>query len=263
MKKAYVKVKNNSAKSILKRPYIAAPIIGASLCAIVLSLGVPGADTKPEQQELAVTTSEPKPETEETVFAVPEKEAEEKTEDAPKEEVFVPNKTEVTMPGENELSLPSQSEISASEETAVSVGLFSGGGNIQLLKPVEGAVLNAYSDGKPVKSNTMGDWRVHTGIDLKAEQGQQVIAPADGKIIRAEKDSLTGYTVSIDHGEGVVSTIYNLEGIDKVIEGQSVKQGDVIGSVGNSASSELLEEPHIHFELKVNGEYVNPGDFLK
>ena len=109
----------------------------------------------------------------------------------------------------------------------------------------------------------MGDWRVHTGIDLKAEQGQKVVAPADGEIIRADKDSLTGYTVSIDHGDGVVSTIYNLEGIDGATKGQSVIKGDVIGSVGNSASSELLEEPHIHFEVKVNGEYVNPSEFLK
>lgn len=265
MKKAYVKVKNNSVKSILKRPYIAATIIGASLCAIVLSLSVPtDTDRNEQEMKLPVTTEAPQPEADEAVFAVPSEETveAEKAAEKPKQEVVTPNKTEVTAPSESEISSPGQSEISA-EEGAVSVGLFSKAAEVAMVQPVDSEIQKGYSGEQPVKSKTMGDWRVHSGIDLKAEQGQQVVAAADGEVVRAEQNALTGYTVSIDHGNGILSTVYNLESTEKVVVGQRVKKGDVIGAAGNSAATELLDDPHIHFEVKVNGEYVNPEDFLK
>ncbi len=249
MKKAYVKVKNNSAKSILKRPYIAATIIGASLCAVILSVSMPQTSLSEEQQ---LKTEEQEP-----VFT------QESAETAPpqKTEVAVPQEPEVFVPDKQETEPATKQEIVAAETTQV--GLFSASKQVTFVRPVEGEIIKAYSGKEPVKSKTMGDWRVHAGIDIKAEQGANVVAPADGEVIRAEQDALTGYTISIRHANDAVSTIFNLESEDRVAVGQQVKSGDVIGTAGNSAKLEMLDDPHIHFEVEIDGELVNPEEYLK
>lgn len=246
MKKAYAKVKETNAKSILKRPYIAASLIGASLCAIILAVSMPqdakepAPSVQPEEVVQIETPEVPTP-------------AESETHKSSAPEIEAPTKTnEVLVPGTEEVKQTETAEVFAKTEE-----------KIVMQKPLEGAVLNPYSNGKPVKNETMGDWRLHTGTDIAGDRGAEVKAPADGTVIRADKDSLTGYTISIDHGNGVVSTIYNLEGTDDVKVGQALKKGDKIGSVGESAAIEMLEDPHIHFEVKVNGEFQNPETFYK
>ena len=258
MKKAYVKVKSQSqsAKSILKRPYIAATIIGASICAIALSFAVkPDTGRTDNGTTLSAPSSEPeKAEKTEKATPVPPSEVPKKQTPA-----------EITSPSRQEISVPDADKVAAAvpEETeTVSVGLFGKTENVKLTKPVDSEIIKAYSGTKPVKSKTLGDWRIHSGIDMKAEKGTEVKAPADGKVVSASQDSLTGHTISIDHGNGMVSTVYNLESSDKVTVGQEVKMGDVIGTAGSSAAIELLDDPHIHFELKVNGEFVNPEEYL-
>ncbi|MBQ3181569.1 MAG: M23 family metallopeptidase, partial [Clostridia bacterium] len=133
--------------------------------------------------------------------------------------------------------------------------------DVRITMPVSGDIINEFSGTKPVKSKTLGDWRVHSGIDIKAPKGEAVCAPADGKIIEAYNSKLTGNTVSIEHDGGLVSTLYNLESI-AVETGNKVKSGEKIGTVGTSAALESLEEPHVHFELKKEGKTVNPKDYI-
>lgn len=246
MKKAYAKVKKNSTKSILKRPYIATCLIGAALCAVLLSINAPqeeksSAPSETPKEVVRIETPE--------IIAPPET----KDDKTPAKEVETPQKTdEVLTPQKEEVTKTETAEVFAkADEKPV------------MQKPLDGMILKPYSDGKPVKNETMGDWRLHTGVDIAGERGAEVKAPADGTVIYAQKDSLTGYTVSIDHGNGVVSTIYNLESTDDVKVGQTVKKGDKIGSVGESATIELLDDPHIHFEVKVNGAYQSPESFYK
>ncbi len=252
MKKAYVKVKTPSAKSILKRPYIAATIIGASICAIALSFSVPQSSVEQKTGESTISVPSSVPQVTETPQKAPARELPQQ----PKE-IEMPVKTEVVNPNQE----ASQPEILQQGES-VSVGLFHGADAITLVQPVEGEILKGYSADKPVKSKTLGDWRIHTGIDIKAEKGTKVVAPADGKVICAANNALTGHTVSIEHAGGVISTIYNLEGSDMVTEGQMVQCGDTIGTVGTSAAVELSEDPHIHFEVTVNDAFVNPADYF-
>ena len=254
MKKAYVKVKENSVKSIFKRPYIAATIIGAILCAAVLSVSVPKQNAPAEKEKLAIPTDsvetpEQKPEITSIPNAVPQEPEPEKTKKA---EVITESKPEVTVP---------ETKETAVEET-VSAGIFKGNKEITMVKPTEGETLKAFSSGKPVKSKTMGDWRAHNGMDIRAEAGTKVLCPADGEVIRAETDGLTGATISIDHGSGVISTVYNLENTDGVKLGQKIKRGDAIGTAGNTAKCEMLEGPHIHFEVTKDGVYVNPESMI-
>lgn len=134
----------------------------------------------------------------------------------------------------------------------------------QLLLPVSGNLLRAHDLEVPVWSNTMADYRTHCGIDIAAQMGASVCAAADGVIAQVWEDPMMGQCVSVKHaGDGL--TIYrNLSttlpvGIEAGVE---VRAGQLIGNVGESAMIEIAEEPHVHFELMVGGEYVNPLDYL-
>lgn len=115
-----------------------------------------------------------------------------------------------------------------------------------------------------VWSETMGDYRVHLGIDIATSEGAPVYAAADGKVEKIWDDALMGRCIAISH-EGEIYTFYkNLnstlaEGIE---EGATVQCGQKIGNVGNTAISELADEPHLHLEMTVNGLAVDPRDYF-
>lgn len=255
MKKAYVKVKNKSAGSVLKRPYIAATIIGAAVCAIALSFKVKLPETGEINNKTTLSAASEVPKDAENTPAAPHSEEVPKQASVEARGAALP-KSEAAGTNADAAAAPEKNED-------VSVGMFGKADNINLIKPVDAEIIKAYSDTKPVKSKTLGDWRIHSGIDIKAEKGTEVKAAADGKVITAHEDSLTGHTISIDHGNGLVSTVYNLESSDKVSEGQEVKSGDIIGTAGASAAIEMLDDPHIHVELTKNGELVNPEEYMK
>ena len=249
MKRAYVKVKTPTAKTIFKRPYIAATLISASVCAIVLSVSFlqTGVNQTEEQPSISVPSALPQ-----VTKAPPET--------LPKEPAQTPN--EVEIPAKQEVMPLKETEQSAVAEESIMTGMFTMEAPSFIL-PVAGELLNPYSGQKPVKSKTMGDWRIHTGIDIRAERGAEIKAPADGKIVVSKANALTGNTISIDHGNGIISTIYSVENLDNAPEGKMVKQGEVIGKVGTNAPVEMSEEAHLHFEVKKGDTWCNPQEFLK
>ncbi len=128
-----------------------------------------------------------------------------------------------------------------------------------------GEVLKRFSNGELVFSETMNDYRTHNGIDILAENADAVVSVADGTIVKAELDALWGMTVSVDHGNGIVSVYKNLsetlpEGIES---GAFVSSGGVIGAVSTSALVEIGEKPHLHLEVFSNGVAVDPIETLK
>lgn len=132
-------------------------------------------------------------------------------------------------------------------------------------KPVNGSVIKEYSDDVLVYSVTMNDYRVHSGVDIAASLGNPVMAFCDGVIKEITEDPLMGYTVSVDHGGGLVSVYQNLSAIvpQGIEVGVNVKSGDVLAGVGESALVECAESPHLHFEVWLNGVAVNPSDYLE
>ena len=122
--------------------------------------------------------------------------------------------------------------------------------------PLSNEVLAGYSNGKLVYSQTMGDWRTHNGTDFKGEKNQQVKALADGSVLAVEEDPLWGNTVSIDHGFGIRS-LYCGVSASGLKKGDKVKVGDVIGKL-TDIPCEILEGPHLHLEITVNGAYADP-----
>lgn len=105
----------------------------------------------------------------------------------------------------------------------------------------------------------------HPGVDLKASSGTQIKSPADGKVLDAEfKQNACGGTIQIEHGNGFVSRYCHCKGIN-VTKGQMVKQGEVVGLSGGAKGDKGAGRStgaHLHFELKKNGQLVDPLDYI-
>lgn len=129
-------------------------------------------------------------------------------------------------------------------------------------KPVEGEILREYASDKLVYSNTLKEWVTHNGIDIIADKTTIVKAAEEGKVKSIKNDPRYGITVVIEHSKDY-STIYsNLLTAEFVKEGESVKKGQTIGTVGNTASFEIADESHLHFEIMKKGEYVDPNLYI-
>lgn len=130
--------------------------------------------------------------------------------------------------------------------------------------PVNGKLGASHDPTAQVFSDTMKDWRVHLGIDIQAKAGDAVYAAANGKVTKIWDDPLYGKSVTIGHTGKAVTVYKNLAGTlaDGVEVGSEVKAGQVIGAVGDGAMIELADEPHIHFEVKIDDVSVNPLDYL-
>ena len=129
--------------------------------------------------------------------------------------------------------------------------------------PVSGAVTKKHDATLQVYSNTMGDYRVHLGVDIVTEEGAPVYAAADGTVEKIWEDVKMGYCVAVKHGGDCITIYKNLgetlpEGI---AEGVSVRSGQLIATIGNSAMIEIAEEPHLHFEMTVAGLSVDPLEY--
>lgn len=108
----------------------------------------------------------------------------------------------------------------------------------------------------------MDDWRTHAGIDISAEVGTQVKAAAKGTVASVSVDDLLGTTVTIDHGNGLLSVYSNLGELPTVSEGDTVSAGEVIGSVGSTALGESLQVSHLHLSFVKNDSPADPLKYL-
>ncbi len=123
------------------------------------------------------------------------------------------------------------------------------------LRPVEGRQSSAFGlrrffNGLPRKP--------HSGLDLAAPRGTPVKAPADGVVIDTGDYFFNGKSVFIDHGQGLVTLYCHLDEI-KVQPGQSVRRGEIIGTVGSTGRA---TGPHLHWSVSLNDARVNPELFL-
>ncbi len=236
MKKTYARVRPKVTKKSSGKAYIVATILSATVCAFVFSFIFAPKDNVQSEIKIDIPNVTP-----EEIAQVSEP-----------VELEVPITEEITKEPKKEIEVPDESKetgVFTNEEFKISM-------------PADGKVINDFSNGKPVKSETMGDWRVHNGIDIEASPNTQVKAPFSGKVISTENNKLTGNTLVIDHQNGYVSTMYNVENIS-VSNGESVKEGQILGVAGKSAPLEAALPTHLHFEIKKDGKYVNPNEYIK
>ena len=128
--------------------------------------------------------------------------------------------------------------------------------------PVNAEIINPCSNGELVKSETLGVWKTHDGVDIKAEAGTQVKAMNHGTVTKVWEDSLWGNCIILDHGDGIQSHYYNLSKAMTVIVGDEVDSGEVIGAIGDTAEIEAAQPSHLHFAVKRNGEWIDPISFI-
>ena len=133
----------------------------------------------------------------------------------------------------------------------------------QFIKPVEGEILKEFAMDSLTYSNTLQEWITHRGIDIKANRDTEVKSIADGSIKAIKNDPRYGTSIIISHNDGFESVYASLNSTEELKEGDLVKQGQVIGKVGNSAVFEVLDGTHLHFELLKDAEYVNPEIYIK
>ena len=118
--------------------------------------------------------------------------------------------------------------------------------------PIEGRITSRYGARSSIRKST------HTGLDISAVQGTDIKVVADGTVTFASYNGSYGKLVKVDHGNGI-ETWYAHTSKMYVNVGDSVKAGDVIAAVGSTGNS---TGPHLHLEIRVDGEHVNPQDYL-
>lgn len=123
--------------------------------------------------------------------------------------------------------------------------------------PMGNDIIKDYSGGEMVFSKTMGDWRVHDGVDFGGAAGNTVDAVADGRITRIYDDIFWGTVVEIDHGNSMTVRYCGLKKGTTLPEGALVKKSEKIGTLG-SIPIESAEGGHLHLEVTVDGIIVDP-----
>ena len=128
--------------------------------------------------------------------------------------------------------------------------------------PVKGEILRGFSLETLAYDPTMGDWRTHSGTDIAAEAGWNVLAAGEGSVVEVFDHPMMGTTVIIQQPDGVVSTYSNLAPAPAVAVGDSVDTGTVLGTIGETAIAESGLPAHLHLEMSRDGEPLDPLTLL-
>ena len=134
---------------------------------------------------------------------------------------------------------------------------------ITFTMPVEGEIVRGFAKDSLVYSETLQEWIVHQAIDIKANSRDVVKAAAEGTVVAIKNDPRYGLTVIIEHDGGFKTIYSNLLTAEFVVQGEKVKQGQTLGTIGSSATFEIADEPHLHFEMLKNSEYIDPSIYIK
>ncbi len=129
---------------------------------------------------------------------------------------------------------------------------------IKFVEPVKGEIIREFAPESLVYSETLKEWITHNGVDIKADKANVVVSACDGKVAAINNDPRYGLTVIIEHNNGYKTVYSNLLTAEFVVEGEDVKAGQTIGTIGNSANFEIADDYHLHFELIKNGKYIDP-----
>ena len=160
------------------------------------------------------------------------------------------NVTGVPKPDETSVTSENSSDaVAANKPIAADVG------NIL---PVDGDISHPFSNGELVKSETLGVWKTHDGIDILCDIGTEVRSMSDGMVKEIKDDPLWGIYVIVEQNNGLDVQYCGLAKELNVKAGQEVKQGEILGKTSDTNQCEILQQPHLHLGVKQSGKWINP-----
>ena len=188
----------------------------------------------------------------------------------PKDPIITdPISTEDTTPEDTnepeDTSVPSDTGATTEKPTEKPTNSSQAGNKMpSFILPVSGVLSSKHDPDLQVFSPTMNDYRVHLGVDLVTKENAPVYSVADGTVAKIWVDPLMGYCMAISHAGNCVSIYKNLaeELPTGIVEGKSVRSGQLIATVGDSAMIEIGAEPHLHFEMTVSDLAVDPLEYF-
>ncbi len=146
-------------------------------------------------------------------------------------------------------------EIGGDEDVTVSTSGF--------VVPMNGAtVIKDYSATEHQFNETLKQWDVHKAIDLTNDGNLDVMAFADGTVAEVYTTYLEGTVVKIKHADGLMSIYKSLAKNPPVKVGTKVNAGTVIGQASDSMAEESSSGAHLHFEVELDGEIVDPYNYI-
>lgn len=121
----------------------------------------------------------------------------------------------------------------------------------QMVLPLKGKTTSEFG----VRTHPIsGDLRFHAGIDIAADEGENIYSAFDGEVIEASFDKWNGNYLKIKHDNNIMTVYCHCKELN-VKKGQVIRGGEVVGTVGSTGSS---TGPHLHFELRINNISYNP-----
>lgn len=244
-----LKIRNNSAQYMKGKGFYAVLAFSIATIGGATWLGI---DSAIEQFEVLPEVEQtPQDITNEYEWTLPEIEIYEDTPVEIKQDNIIKEET-----SKDETEKTSDTEAAPAEtqtQTAVQQGY---------ILPLSGDIINPYSGDKVVKSKTLDEWVMHTGVDIGAEIDTPVKSISGGTVLSIENDDLWGTTIIIEHQDGITSHYSSLKSAVTVTVNQTVKLGDVIGHVAESCPIEAAEDPHLHFGVKKDGEWIDPFSII-
>ncbi len=127
--------------------------------------------------------------------------------------------------------------------------------NLNFILPVDGRQSSSFGLRRFFNGQAR---KPHSGLDIAAPQGTEILAPAAGHVILTGDFFFNGQSVFIDHGQGLI-TMYCHLSVITVKEGDKIKQSDKIGEVGQTGR---VTGPHLHWSVSLNNARINPALFL-
>ena len=134
---------------------------------------------------------------------------------------------------------------------------------LSFIKPVEGEIIKEFAKDNLLFSQTLQEWTVHTGIDIKADKTTIVKSAEAGTVKSIKNDPRYGLTIVVAHDNGFETVYSNLLTSEFVVEGEKVEKGQSLGTVGNTAAFEIADDSHLHFEILKDSIQVDPSIYIK
>lgn len=124
-------------------------------------------------------------------------------------------------------------------------------------------VIREYSEKEPSYSETLEVWEIHKGIDVEANENQEIKSLTSGKVLDVYDDDKYGISVKIKSDDNTVFVYSSLGKKTKVKKGDIVTEGQVIGYAGNTSDVESLSGVHVHLQAYKNNIAINPMSLLE